>query len=1022
MFAFRTGEFLACTAHDLNLQLAEDVVKSVSINSRSKAVLTRLDGTLIAGSEVDLSSRNEVLNVVDTDFIDQRSFTELTSRRFWESDIWDNTHVLASLGNNFLRLDNRIVACVPVPLPPDDFVKNYEPDFFVFVEADVDDVFGVVNQINTAIEDEVADLTLNSILIGLGGLIVFLLVVAFVSHILTRPLKWMETTAWKIVNHADKRVSEDLVVPHSSHEDDDPLVRCSPKTEIGELVTEFQAMIRGFSGTGASRVAPAKVDEVKNFVTWKDDFRQFYELNQTMEDRIKEEMSQKAQAYGKRISVGKRSRNNSSYGPTASEIIANISEASQVSEDDNNAFRSAEMRRDPSVNRQFGRSDSSVRFKRPLTRTNLGSNLPVNGTYGRLNHMEESVRISRSALFRWVLCSIVLPLVLTNVVIAALVADNILDSFPGSVQQVDSFSFSLASDFLGDSTKLHALYGDQVLPGSMRDLHLLNRMAGWLLFDAIPRSDAFSSVESSMVDECKSYSHSDVCPFDADPARSPCDCEWNDPWGRDCDEFSVRTRTLQRMWYICQARDFDPETGARPSSLSFPEYDFNPSSTQWWVDADALPGAEKGLNASGYDTAYDRLRVSSAIQSITIPLYNYYNVEGFQGSRTSFSSYLAFEADGGYLGYAGCNYDASRYAQFKSSEENEAYLVNPELCPVGKFGYDPRCRTWYSETKRKSVWQNAFIHATAPYKFAASDNIGTTACSGIIDPVTNEYVGTVAVDLSPTEIFMNLEKVNFHEEDVDFHFVISPEDGEDTIVAPGHPLNSPPEAIADIILPYDAKGSKNRLIFANITAMMKEGKDGTRGFYRKSADGTNEEMFVSFAPVRARALKALRPDDYTSGVESSEVVMYSIAGVKSRASLERPFESIEQDIDSSLEATAIIFVSSVAAITFLCILVTAKVSKIPSFDFYPISLGSHVSLCVSRFQLLLPSPCLFSFELFNGSTPAESKMTCLLYRAVQEKSLKFTHRSQSCTKSYECPILLFFLEILNGPIILQVMR
>lgn len=943
IFLHRTGEFIACTAHDLNLQLAEDLVESISSNTRSNAVLTRLDGTLVAGSGVDLSKFNETVNVVDTDFIDQQSFDKITSRRFWDHDLWDPTSTKSSTKDNVVRLDTRIVVCVPVPLPPEEFEKNYAPNFFVFVEADFNDVFGVVNQVNVAVEGEVTDLILNSILIGLGGLIVFLLVVAFVSHILTRPMKWMETTAWKIVNHADKRVSEDLVVPHSGLEDDDPLVRCSPKTEIGELVTEFQAMISGFSGTGASRVAPSKVDEVKNFTTWKDDFRQFYQLNQTMEDRIKEEMSQTAQAYGRRISIGKRSRNNSSYGPTASEIIANMSEVSQVSEEESTTFRSADIKKEPSFNKQFGRSDSSTLFKRPLTRTNLGSNLPVNGTHGRINDMEESVRISRSALFRWVLCSIVLPLVLTNVVIAALVADNLLDSFPESVQKADFFSFNLGAEFLMDSSKLQSLYGDQVLPRSMRDLHILNRMAGWLLFDAIPRSDSFSEVELSMVEECKGSGYDDVCPFDADPARSPCDCEWNDPWGRDCDEFSVRSRYLQRMWFLCQARDYDPETGARPSSVSFPEFDFNPVSTRWWVDADSMPGAEKGSNASGYETTYDRLRVSSALNTISMPLYNYYNIEGFQGSRTSFSSYIAFEADGGYLGYSGCNYDASRYAQFKSSEENGAYLVSPELCPVGKFGYDPRCRTWYSETKRKSLWHNGFIHVTAPYQFAASDDVGTTAGFGVIDPVTNEYVGTVAIDLSPTEIFVSLAKA-----EADFHFVISPEEGKDTIVGPGFPLNSPPEAIADVILPYDDEFSKNRLVFANITAMMKEGKFGIQSFDRKSLEGTNDEMFVSYAPVRARVLRARSPDDYTRGAETSEVLMYSIAVVKSRATLEMPFEGIEEEIDSSLKTTTIIFVSSVAAVTFLCILVTAKVSKIQcSSSLKPV--GSHNQRFASDF-------------------------------------------------------------------------
>ena len=947
----RTGEFLACTGHDINLQLAEDLVDSVSVDTRTNVALTRLDGSLVAVSSFNHSSRTDNFKLVDSGFIDQQTYDQLTSNPFWVQDVWDAAAVQKIVKNNVVHSSNRIIACVPVPLPPEEFERGYMPDFFLFVVANVDDVFGLVDQIETAIEGEVADLLLNSILIGLGGLLIFLGTVAFVSHILTRPLRWMETTAWKIVNHADKRVSEELVVPHAQHEEDDPLVGCSPKTEIRELVTEFQTMIRGFSGTGASRVAPSKMDEVKNFVTWKEDFRQFYQLNQTMEDRIKEEMSQKAQSYGRRISMGKRSKGNSSYGPTASEIIANISEASQVSEEESVTFRSAEMRKEPGSQRRFGRTDSSTMFKRPLTRTNLGTNLPLHGSYARMNEMEENIRISRSALFRWALCSMVLPLVLTNIVIASLVADNLLNSFPGSVQKAEKFSFDLGSNFLRDVGKLHALYGDQVLLGSMRDLHMLTRIAGWLLLGAVPRSDSFSQLELSMVEECRAYTLSEVCPFDVDPALSPCNCAWHDPWGRKCDEFSVRTRPLQRMWFVCQARDYDPITGDRYASLSFPEFAFNPMSTKWWTDADTMPGAEQGANASGYETSYDRLRVISALETVSIPLYNYFNIAGYRGSRTAFSSYFAFDADGGYLGYAGCNYDASRCAQFKSSQENGAYLVNPELCPVGKYGYDPRCRIWYSETKRQAVWQDGFVYATAPYKFAATEVIGTTAGSGIIDPKTNGYVGTAAIDLSPTEIFSALEKT-----DVDFYFVISPVGGDDSIVGPGHPLNSPPENIAQVVLPYDGEGSKNWRVFSNITAKMKAGEAGLEEFYRKSLDGQNSELVLSFAPVRARVLKATRPDDFTRGAEMSHVLWYSIGVVKSRDTLAMPFQGVKKEIESSVEATAIIFVSSVAAITFLCILATAKVihCAIKCFDLSVLTFSlPQISIAVTKPMLIL---------------------------------------------------------------------
>ena len=910
------------------MQLFNELIRSVSFDSNTTFAVTRLDGTLVAGGDIDIQTRNTTLNIVDTGFVDQSTFDRLAADRFWEKDVWDGVIVQKSIEKNFMTINGQIVAGFPLPLPPDSYDKDYVPDFYIFVTAALSDAVVLVDRIDQAINNEVADLIMTSILVGLGGLVVFLVVVVCVSHTLTQPLTWIESTAWKIVNHADKRVSDEPVVSDVPNENGNPLVRCSPKTEIGDLVTEFQVMIRGFSGSGASRVAPQEKKPIKNFVTWKDDFKQFYKLNQTMEERIKEEMSQKAQLYGRRITSGKRSRNPSSNGPTASEIIASMSECSQVSEEDS-TFRSSVMSQSHNPHKQFGRTDSSTLFKRPLTRTNLGTNLPLHGSFEIPSSSEDRVHVSRSSLFRWVLCAIVLPLVLTNVVIAGIVASNFVSSFPFAIEKADAFAVGLGIDYLRVSGRLQSLYGAQALAGSMRDLHLLTRITSWLLFGAVLRSEAFPDVEIPMVEECKAYGPEEVCPFDADPSRSPCDCAWNDPWGRKCDDFAVQSRSLQRMWFLGQARDADTETGARFNIQGFPEFDFNPVSTKWWTDANDMPGAEKGLNASGYETTYDRLRVSSAVQGIVMPLYNYHSLSGFNGPRTSASSYVAFEADGGYLGYAGCNYDASRYASFVSSDENGAYLVSPNLCPLGKYGYDPRCRPWYADTKRITLWENGHVHLTAPYRFGIKDDVRSTVSSGMVDPESGDYVGTVALDVSPSEIFANLAT-----SDASFYFVISSVDGDDTIVGPGHELNDPPQNIASVVLPNDTTGSTNQIEFAGITTRMKNGESGVEKFNRKSLKGTDDEMFISFAPISMRALKATAPNDFSRGVDAAEVVFYSLAVVKSRKTIDTQFQGFEERIDETLITTTIVFVSLVSVITLVSIIITAAVrmNMVPIFS------------------------------------------------------------------------------------------
>ena len=66
-------------------------------------------------------------------------------------------------------------------------------------------------------------------------------------------------------------------------------------------------------------------------------------------------------------------------------------------------------------------------------------------------------------------------------------------------------------------------------------------------------------------------------------------------------------------------------------------------------------------------------------------LYNY------DAAKKNFiSQFIAFEADGLFLGYSGCGFDEYAYSAWRSTPANRAAEFRPELCPVGKYGYDPR--------------------------------------------------------------------------------------------------------------------------------------------------------------------------------------------------------------------------------------------------------------------------------------------------------------------------------------------
>jgi hypothetical protein len=203
--------------------------------------------------------------------------------------------------------------------------------------------------------------------------------------------------------------------------------------------------------------------------------------------------------------------------------------------------------------------------------------------------------------------------------------------------------------------------------------------------------------------------------------------------------------------------------------------------------------------------------------------------------------------------------------------------------------------------------------------------VGTTAVSPLIDPRNGAFVGTSLIDFQTGEFFSNLDE---HD---DIYIVISPEASADadTVVGPGHPIGSDPAAICDVVLPHDPPGSENKAMFANITAKMKAGLSGTGVFTRKCEDGLTETIRMSFAPVHARVLKPVRPDDYSRGAEASTVLLYSIGVARTEEMLQLPFQAIENEIDARLEWSTVVYISTVAVVTFICILITAKVMHQP---------------------------------------------------------------------------------------------
>ena len=206
------------------------------------------------------------------------------------------------------------------------------------------------------------------------------------------------------------------------------------------------------------------------------------------------------------------------------------------------------------------------------------------------------------------------------------------------------------------------------------------------MFGGIVRANTFAEMSSGL-EECKSYVEDgdlSTCPYFQDVDQ--CDCEWNDKRVDECTtDFPDGSRQFHKIFFAVESDPSNSLPDGDRNISSYPEVATSADTTEWWSDLKTVPGWEKGSAAAGHETLYDRLRVSSAMPLFPV-LYNY-DVE----KENYLAQFIGFEADGLFIRTAGCDVgSAIGSSGFKSTEDNGAADLQPQLCPIGKHGYDPR--------------------------------------------------------------------------------------------------------------------------------------------------------------------------------------------------------------------------------------------------------------------------------------------------------------------------------------------
>jgi hypothetical protein len=282
-----TNEFIACTLVDVSLsELYTIVSQAASFGNTSKSALIRWNdkGNVIVASNWNPKLENTSVTITDPMLelgVDAEIYKQIRNLVDYEA-MWDPIEVRELYRQTILETDTKLIMMHPVPGIPAVYEPLYEPKYFVIIAMEKWEAYGVLDSMDVMIQYDTWESGKEILIVGSVGFCVILFFVAVISGSLTKPLRWMQKVSGTIV---DSCGGTELGQGLLENLDVDEAKPCwSPKTEVTLLLSEFVKMIHGFSGDGASEVAGADVNEVKNNFEWRKMYEGLYPWGKDADD------------------------------------------------------------------------------------------------------------------------------------------------------------------------------------------------------------------------------------------------------------------------------------------------------------------------------------------------------------------------------------------------------------------------------------------------------------------------------------------------------------------------------------------------------------------------------------------------------------------------------------------------------------------------------------------------------------------------------------------------------------------
>lgn len=870
-----TNDFIACIYVGLRVDFLEDIMRRSRVSKHSEVSIVRRDqGAVVASSAWDITTQGTPPLIHELGIGISETAFEFFSNLVDFSSEWDPDEVRRIFESRYVESDDKFLVGHPFPPIPVEYDKNYHPDFLAIITTPKSDVFEAVEDANEGVDIRVENITIFSVVAGCCGILLATACVLIVSHTITSPLRYMNDTAQRIVDSFGDDSPEAKEFPKKMSWK--PCLGVTLKTEIIQVVEEFQKMVSSFSG----RSLMASAEDAKHI-----EMASHFPLRTVFAD-----------LYNSRAAS---SRPIATSTPSTEALKEPVNHGSLLTVE----------------------SDlidlSKTRFEVRAIKKKFGSRLS-------------------SPLFLWTVVLIVIPLVLTIITIAVVSMTALTRELDDTIEESEHFLLGVGIKNLEVNTDLRAAFASFQARRSIRDLHLMMRYAGWLLFGGLGFPATLSNSTPAilnLIDQCKGYADPLDCP--ETQLYQACDCEWNDK-PEDCSAFPDESRHLLKPFAIVQSDSALPNGTRR--STRFPDVCVSSETTEWW-STDELPGRINASTSSlRYATSYDRSRVTAATSPLLMAINNY-KLSWEHGA----GQYFGFEDDGMLFGLSACSSTVSHieFAMWQSTANNGAAEISPALCPLDRFGFDPRCRDWYNSAKKKVHESGAPLHVTAPYAFYGGTLIAQSATSPLIDPRSGYYVGQGLYDFTINKLLRVLEPDENPLQRGGFPLLITPEAdnfGGDVVIGPGFdPRLSAALPVASVVVPADVKCSADgnrecywrKRKFDEITDKMKSCAEGTASFERRTSSGGTETVYISYSPVRTPFLDPTDAADFAKGanLKNDSSCIYSLALAETEEGLKQPFRQVEDELYDQTRIAIICLTCLISLAVVLALLISYHVTS-----------------------------------------------------------------------------------------------